>query len=62
MLAGLHDLRALDAARMFRGAAGLLTGPLTAEEEAMLLKFLRYEARREDLPVLTNVDFVHRTP
>ena len=28
----------------------------------MLRKFLKYEARREDIPVLSNVDFVHRTP
>lgn len=28
----------------------------------MLLRFLKYEAKREDIPVLTNVDFVHRTP
>ena len=28
----------------------------------MLVKFLKYEACREDIPVLSNVDFVHRTP
>lgn len=28
----------------------------------MLTKFLKYEARREDIPVLANVDIVHRTP
>ena len=28
----------------------------------MLIKFLRYEAQREDIPVLSNVDFIHRTP
>lgn len=62
ILAALHDLRALDAAGMFRHAAGIITGQLSEEEEKMLLKFLKYEARREDIPVLLNVDFVHRTP
>lgn len=62
VLAGLHELRALDAAGMFRHAAGMIVGQLSGEEEKMLVKFLKYEARREDLPVLANVDFVHRTP
>ena len=61
-LAGLHDLRALDAAGMFREAAAIMTGQLSEEEEKMLVKFLRYEAQREDIPVLSNVDFAHRTP
>lgn len=61
-LAGLHDLRALDAAGVFRQAAGIITGPLSEEEEGILVKFLKYEARREDIPVVSNVDFVHRTP
>lgn len=61
-LAGLHDLRALDAAGVFQKAAGIITGKLNNDEENMLLKFLKYEANREDIPVLTNVDFVHRTP
>ena len=62
VLAGLHELRALDAAGMFRQAAGIMIGQLSKEEENMLVKFLKYEARREDIPVLSNVDFVHRTP
>ena len=62
VLAGLHELRALDAAGMFRHAAGIVVGQLSEEEENMLVKFLKYEARREDIPVLSNVDFVHRTP
>ena len=62
VLAGLHELRALDAAGMFRHAAGIITGQLSEEEENMLVKFLKYEARREDIPVLSNIDFVHRTP
>lgn len=61
-LAGLHELRALDAAGVFRYAAGVIVGQLSEEEENMLVKFLEYEARREDIPVLSNVDFVHRTP
>lgn len=62
MLASLHDLRALDAAGVFQNAAGIITGKLNAEEEGMWLKFMKYEAKREDIPILTNVDFVHRTP
>ena len=62
MLASLHDLRALDAAGVFQNAAGIITGKLNAEEESMWLKFMKYEAKREDIPILTNVDFVHRTP
>ena len=62
VLAGLHELRALDAAGMFKQAAGIVIGQLSEEEENMLVKFLKYEARREDIPVLSNVDFVHRTP
>ncbi|MDD4113783.1 MAG: hypothetical protein PHC56_12260 [Herbinix sp.] len=62
LLAGLHELRALDAAGMFRKAKGLITGFLTDEEEKMLLKFMKYEARRDDMPILLNVDFIRRTP
>ncbi|HJC25722.1 MAG TPA: LD-carboxypeptidase [Candidatus Eisenbergiella merdavium] len=61
-LAGLHDLRALDAAGMFEHAAGMIIGQLSDEEEQVLIRFLKYEAHREDLPVISNVDFVHRTP
>lgn len=62
VLAGLHDLRALDAAGMFKQVAGIIVGQLSEEEESMLVKFLKYEACREDIPVLSNVDFIHRTP
>jgi muramoyltetrapeptide carboxypeptidase LdcA involved in peptidoglycan recycling len=62
LLAGLHELRAFDAAGVFKKAKGLLTGPLNEEEEKILLKFMKYEARREDIPILTNIDFAHRTP
>ena len=62
LLAGLHELRAFDAAGMFKKAKGLITGFLTDEEEKMFLKFMKYEARRDDMPILSNVDFIHRTP
>lgn len=62
LLQTLHDLRALDAAGVFKNAAGILTGKLSEDEEALWLKFLKYEAKREDIPVLTNIDFIHRTP
>jgi muramoyltetrapeptide carboxypeptidase LdcA involved in peptidoglycan recycling len=62
VLAGLHELRALNASGMFQNAKGLITPHLSNEEKAMLLKFLKYEAERDDMPVLTNVDFGHRTP
>lgn len=62
LLLYLHDLRALDAAGVFTNAAGILTSKLSEEEEKLWLKFLKYEAKREDIPVLTNLDFIHRTP
>lgn len=62
ILAGLHELRALDAAGLFKHANGLIINHLNEEEELMLLKFLKYEANREDIIVLENVDFAHRTP
>lgn len=61
-LAGLHQLRALDAAGVFKYLTGIVVGQINEEEERVLTKFLKYEARREDIPVLANVDFVHRTP
>ena len=62
VLTGLNDLRALDVAGMFRHAAGIITGQLSEKEENMLVQFLKYEACREYISVLSNVDFVHRTP
>lgn len=62
VLAMLHTLRALYGAGIFQNAKGLLTNCLTDEEKTMLLRFLQYEAQRDDLPVLTNLDFGHRTP
>ncbi|WP_029503634.1 S66 family peptidase [Lachnoclostridium phytofermentans] len=61
-LAGLHELRAFDAAGLFKHANGLIVHQLNEEEEKILLKFLKYEANREDIIVLENVDFSHRTP
>lgn len=61
-LAGLHELRALDAAGVFKNAAGIVINQLNEEEERILTKFLTFEARRADIPVLSNVDFAHRTP
>ena len=61
-LAVLHQLRALDAAGVFKEAAGVIIGQIKEEEELILTKFLKYEAKKEDIPVLANVDFVHRTP
>ncbi len=62
VLAALHAWRALAASGAFERARGLITGDLHEEETEMLLKFLKDEVHREDLPVLTNVDFCHRTP
>jgi muramoyltetrapeptide carboxypeptidase LdcA involved in peptidoglycan recycling len=37
--------------------------PKLAEgEKEMVLKFFKFEVERIDLPILTNVDFGHRTP
>lgn len=58
----MHELRAFDAAGLFKHANALITAHLNEDEERMLLKFLKYEANREDLIVLENVDFGHRTP
>ena len=62
LLAELHDLRALNAAGIFSNANGLITPGMNSGEKEMLLKFLSDEAGRGDMPVLTNVDFGHRTP
>lgn len=62
VVADLHILRALNVSGAFQNVAGLMFNKLCDEEKEMLLKFLKYEVHREDLPVLTNVDFGHRTP
>lgn len=61
-LAGLHGWRALAACGALEKCAGLITTAMSEEEKQILLKVLRDEVRREDLPVLVNVDFGHRTP
>lgn len=61
-LATLHQLRAFAAAGSFDRAAGLLVGPTSREDREVLLKVIRQEVHREDLVILENVDFVHRTP
>lgn len=61
-LAGLHGWRALAACGALEKCAGLITTAMNEEEKQILLKVLRDEVRREDLPVLVNVDFGHRTP
>ena len=43
-------------------SAFFITTKLNKEEKEMLLRFLKYEVEREDMPVLTNIDFGHRTP
>lgn len=58
----LHDLRALGAAGIFSNAAGVLMNQLSDEEKKCVLKFFQYEVKNEKLPILTNVDFMHRTP
>lgn len=61
-LAGLHEWRAFAASGVFDKARGMITNSINEEETEFLLKFLKYEVHRDDLPVLTNVDFGHRTP
>ena len=61
-LALLHQLRAFAAAGSFDKAAGLMIGETTEEEKEVLLKVIRQEVHRDDLVILENVDFVHRTP
>lgn len=61
-LAGLHGWRAFAASGIFDKANGMITNSLNDEETKLLLRFLKYEVHREDLSVLSNVDFCHRTP
>lgn len=61
-LAGLHGWRALAACGALEVCAGLITPMMPEEDRQALQKVLKYEVRREDLPVLSNVDFGHRTP
>ncbi len=61
-LAGLHGWRALAACGALEKCAGIVTTAMNEEEKEILLKVLKFEVHREELPVLTNVDFGHRTP
>ncbi len=61
-LAGLHGWRALAACGALDVCAGLITPVMNDEECQGLLKVLKHEVRREDLPVIAGVDFGHRTP
>ncbi len=61
-LAGLHQLRAFAAAGIFNKAKAIITGPLDSEAEETLFKVINQEVHREDMAILTNVDFIHRTP
>lgn len=61
-LAALHGWRALAASGALDVCAGLITPAMGNEDREVLLKVLKHEVHREDLPVLSNVDFGHRTP
>lgn len=61
-LAALHGWRALAASGALDVCAGIITPAMSEKDEQMLLKVLRQEVHREDLPVLEGVDFGHRTP
>ena len=61
-LAGLHQLRAFAASGMFDNCKALLTGPLNRDAEETLLKVINDEVHRNDLVIIENVDFIHRTP
>ena len=61
-LAFLHELRSFAASGMFDKAKGIITKSLDAEEREILLKVINKEVHREDMIILENVDFVHRTP
>ncbi len=61
-LAALHGWRALAASGALDVCSGIITPAMGEKEDQMLLKVLRQEVHREDLPVLEGVDFGHRTP
>ena len=61
-LAELHGWRALAACGALEKCSGLITPAMSQEGMEILRRVLKYEVGREDLPVLANVDFGHRTP
>lgn len=61
-LAGFHQMRAFAAAGIFDRAAAIITGKLDDISRNYLRKVINEEVHREDMVILENVDFVHRTP
>lgn len=61
-LAALHQLRQFAAAGVFDEAKAILTGPIDDECRDSLKKVINKEVGREDMVILENVDFIHRTP
>ena len=61
-LAGLHTLRSFAASGAFDKAAAVITGKMDGQARASLLKVINEEVHRNDLVILENVDFIHRTP
>lgn len=61
-LAALHGWRALAACGALESCAGIITPAMGNEDREVLLKVLKHEVHREDMPVLSGVDFGHRTP
>lgn len=61
-LAGFHQMRTLAAAGVFDKAAAIMTGKMDDTSRNYLRKVINEEVHREDMVILENVDFVHRTP
>lgn len=61
-LAGLHELRAFAAARVFDKAKAVITGPMDDDSRETILKVICKEVNRPDMVILENVDYIHRTP
>ena len=61
-LAALHGWRALAASGALDVCAGIITPAMGNEDREALLKVLKHEVHRGDIPVLAGVDFGHRTP
>ena len=61
-LAVLHGWRALAASGALDVCAGIITPAMGNEDREALLKVLKHEVHRGDIPVLAGVDFGHRTP
>jgi muramoyltetrapeptide carboxypeptidase LdcA involved in peptidoglycan recycling len=59
---GLHELRAFAATGMFRLAKGMICAYMGEDDKKNLAMVIREEEGLNDLPILLNVDFGHRTP